>query len=137
MADDLRINPEAARARAFATENFERWQKSLQDFAYLAEAVPGASDIDCLVHAESVNEDGQLRDSFLVIEAKAVSENIPIGQRRLFAGLKRAGFTVVSAYGPDKNGLFNMGFDWKAKGVTKDELAARIGAWWRAQREAA
>ena len=55
--------------------DFEAWEKSIRDFSWLSEAVPGATDIDVFI---------ERRGKFLVLETKryvpGTGINVPFGQ---------------------------------------------------------
>lgn len=103
--------------------NFRDFQNSLRDFDFLKSAVPGASDIDLIVHCE-----GRNGDRFLVIEGKRPRSEVSVGQRRLHDALRRSGFTVVVATGPDSEKNFVLSGDWTGT-VSKDGLMAKCFAW--------
>lgn len=117
---------------------YERWKESLQNFAWLPKGVPGATDIDFLVHRGTKG-----KDSFLVLEFKAVGERVGTSQLITLRALsKLPNFTVAVVYGPDRQGLYlvvptrrNRGNGAKQipSGVklTKKELSESVERWWK------
>lgn len=103
---------------------FNRWQTSLSNFEWLGGAVPGATDLDCLIHASAFD------DKFLLFEFKNAGERIPVGQRMLLNAVRKCdGWTVVTVHGPDKEGFYVLGMDWHGK-VDKDGLLTLVKNWW-------
>ena len=113
--------------------SFEEWERSLQNFDWLDGFVPGATDVDFLLHASVKGAD----DRYLLLEFKSPGAPLPMGQRILLTSLKKQGWTVVVIWGPDANDEFVLGWSWKGK-VTREQLAARVEKWWKgAKRKAA
>lgn len=108
--------------------DFTAWHDSLRNFDWLPKEIPGASDIDQIIHA-SVKGD----DKFLVLESKGPGIAVPRGQKILFEGLRRKGLDVVVVHGPrlDDDGIrrYFLSGDWQGT-VTKEELQARTLDWW-------
>ena len=82
--------------------NYDEWKNSLRNFAWLGDAVPGATDIDVFV---------ERRGSFLVLETKAWMPNygikVPFGQYlalKALADLPQ--FTVILIGETDDEDLF-------------------------------
>jgi len=111
--------------RLMEEKNYENWKKSLQNFAWLVDVVPGATDMDCVVHAST-----KQGDHFLVMEFKQPGERLPMGQRILLNAIqKQKGWTVVVVWGPDKQGLYVLSYDWHGK-VDRDSLTSLVKNWW-------
>ena len=109
--------------------DFTAWHESLKNFDWLPKEIPGASDLDQIIHASRKGGD----DSFLVFESKAAGIAVPTGQRILFEGLRRRGLDVVVVHGPhlDDDGArrYFLSGDWDGN-VTKEELQERTLDWW-------
>lgn len=104
--------------------SFEEWQRSLQNFDWLRDDVPGATDFDMVIHASNEG-----RDNFLVFEFKKAGQRLPRGQSIVLRALQNAGWTVVVCYGPDKDGQFLLSWDWQGF-VSKEELGSKVKEWW-------
>ncbi len=112
--------------------SYEEWQQSLKNFEWLSNEIPGATDIDMVLHAANPGGD----DRFLVIETKKPGQPLPTGQRILLQGLHRQGWTVVLIHGPDDNDEFVLSWDWAGK-VDKEALSTMVREWWRANKRGA
>lgn len=108
--------------------DYAAWHDSLKNFEWLPKEIPGASDLDQIIHASRKGG-----DSFLVLESKGSGVAVPTGQRILFDGLRRRGMDVVVIHGPraDEGGLprYFLSGDWQGN-VTKEELQAQTLDWW-------
>lgn len=97
---------------------------SLQNYTWLRDEVPGATDIDFIVHASHPQG-----DRFLVMEFKRPGQPVPRGQTILLEGLKKLGWTVVVVWGPDKDNEYVCGWDWQGK-YSREALGQVVKLWW-------
>lgn len=121
-----RCRPVSAASNNQFMRDFEAWQASLQDYIWLRESVPGASDLDCILNASTKD-----KESFLVFEFKRAGSPVPLGQRILLDGLassKPKDFTVVTVHGPDDGGEYFLSGGWQGV-VDKDCLAKMAKSW--------
>lgn len=105
--------------------SYEAWLESFQNFSWLSDNVPGATDFDMVLHARNGRGDNR----FLVFEFKAAGKRLPKGQQLLLSALQEEGWVVVVVWGPQRDGTYLLGYDWQGR-VTKEELSARVDEWW-------
>jgi hypothetical protein len=123
--------------------SYDAWAKSLQNFEWLSESVPGATDLDIFI---------ERRGSFLVIETKAWQDNgirVPFGQYLALKALSELDEFDVYLVGevdgdPNKFYVLNLSdreptkvrtspvwFKTKQfQRTTKDGLAALVQGWY-------
>lgn len=107
--------------------SYEEFAASLQNFEWVKDALPGASDLDFISNAST-----REKESFLVLEFKRKGTPVPLGQRILLDGLasdKPKEFTVVTVHGPDEAGEYFLSGDWQGT-VDKVCLSKMCKSWW-------
>lgn len=104
--------------------SFDEWQRSLRNFEWLGDSLPGAMDVDCLI---------ERRGNFLVIEGKPYVPGsgitVSLGQHiALDALAKQAAFDVwlVGETG-DENRVYLVEYG------TRQPTKTRRGAWFKAR----
>lgn len=86
----------AAMGNGQAMRNFEEWQRSLRNFEWLSDVVPGAMDIDVMV---------ERKGHFLIIETKPFMPKVGVyvgyGQHKALYALSKQPNTTVYLIGDD------------------------------------